>query len=83
MCMYICVCMYYNRYHVNATPCPWQVGDSVVYFYWPNTKKVVLEMPLQIHTGKVMTGGMLRDADIKPELGVATYTIYPEVITDC
>ena len=26
-----------------------------------------------------MTGGMLRDADIKPELGVATYTIYPEV----
>jgi len=69
---------YYNGFRFEVYNGATKVGDSLIYYWWPQQKKIVLETPLQIHQGKVLKGGVLRDADIKPELGTSTYTIYPE-----
>lgn len=69
---------FYNGYTIEVKTGKTLVGVQRVYEYWPQTRKVILEGPLRLPTGKSLVGGLLKDAEIKPIAGESTYTIFPD-----
>jgi len=64
---------YYNGYTMEVRNGKTLVGTQKVFQYWPASKKVVLEAPLRVATGKQLMGD-----EIRPEVGKSTYTIFPD-----
>jgi len=69
---------FYNGYTFEVKNGKTLVGYQRVYEYWPQSRKVILDGPLRLPTGKQLVGMSMTDAKIHPIAGQSTYTIYPD-----
>jgi hypothetical protein len=68
---------YYNSYTFEVRNGKTLLGSQKIYEYWPAQRKVVLEGPLAVASGKELQGLWLKDANLQPGKG-SEYTIFPE-----
>mmetsp|Transcript_8374 Transcript_8374/g.16695 ORF Transcript_8374/g.16695 Transcript_8374/m.16695 type:complete len:704 (-) Transcript_8374:338-2449(-) len=68
---------YYNGYMFEVKENDTFIGNGRIHEYWPTSRKIILQDPLHMTSGKELKGLRYTDAEIKVVAGM-TYSIYPD-----